>query len=155
MQGSSPRWGAITLTFAVSAPIKHVPVVSYRLTPHFRGQRLHSRKCAYARDRFLDSLTELRREYRGMYSSRRNAEGIPKKRLGITEGPREMRVTFGPQRDDLASVFMVRERVPFPRNSSFCPRRRQSRRCILFEAEKWRTCTLIRLSAYRLIGLSQ
>lgn len=40
----SPKCGAMTLTFTVSAPIRQTPVFSYRLTPQSRGQRLQLRR---------------------------------------------------------------------------------------------------------------
>lgn len=64
-----------------------------------------------------------------MYSSRRNADGIPKKRLkiGELEGPREIRerTTADPRRDDLKSAFMVRVNEPSLPNLTS----RQSRQC--------------------------
>ena len=56
----------LTLTFTVSAPIRHMPVFSYRFTPHSRGHKLQFLRCAYAVDLFLDVSTADKRWYLGM-----------------------------------------------------------------------------------------
>ncbi len=53
----SPKYGAMILTLTFS-PMRHIPIVSYRLTPQSRGHRLQLRRWAYASDRFFAASTD-------------------------------------------------------------------------------------------------